>query len=562
MGASIHIPSSIERTFPEVRYQLKESENGECAVMLSNIRSILNKHDELEAFISLHNPGIVALTETWLTEDVGNAELSITGYNLFRADRAAGRGGGGVMFYIKTCYPTTILSTSQDPEGFYESLWCRVKVSHGCPKTIGVLYRSPGARPPLMLEDLNKFMNGDHFLLLGDFNMPNVDWETCSMSSKDSFTEEVCTSIFDQGLFQHVRSSTRVLDEQSSTLDLILSPRETDMERIEYMAPLGRSDHLVLLARWKTSTPFTQIIKSRPNVWRIPFDDMRREVERVQWIGDDVQTLWSNFKDTLCQLTDKFAPVQYTRRHARGPPWFDKELRSALKRRNRLWQRFRTTGEGYTLYKIERNSCTSLKINKRRTYEERLSVESVTAPKRLYAYLKRRTRAPSGIPSLVALNETAETVDDKADMLAKQYSSVYAVAQDDSLSFSVLDSRMDFTSFSETEVLTELTRLNAQKSPGPDNLHPLVLKRLADIICVPLTRLFNISVQEGRLPYEWKQAIISPQHKGGSRQNPANYRPVSLTSVVCKVMERLITRRMQTYLERAGLLSKSQHGFR
>lgn len=110
-------------------------------------------------------------------------------------------------------------------------------------------------------------------------------------------------------------------------------------------------------------------------------------------------------------------------------------------------------------------------------------------------------------------------------------------------------------------MLVERTRLNTQKSPGPGNPHPLVLKRLADIICVPVNKLFNASVQESRLPHGWKPAIISPRYKGGSRQDPTNYRRVSLTKMVGKVMERLITKRTQAHLNDAGLVNKSQLRF-
>ena len=108
-------------------------------------------------------------------------------------------------------------------------------------------------------------------------------------------------------------------------------------------------------------------------------------------------------------------------------------------------------------------------------------------------------------------------------------------------------------------MLTALQQLNSHKSPGPDDLHPLVLKELASAIAAPLTRLFNMSLEQGKLSSQWKLAHISPRYKGGPRQLAGSYRPISLTCIACKVMERLIARRLQSYLEEHGLLTTSQH---
>ena len=78
------------------------------------------------------------------------------------------------------------------------------------------------------------------------------------------------------------------------------------------------------------------------------------------------------------------------------------------------------------------------------------------------------------------------------------------------------------------------------KSPGPDGVHPRVINELADCISILLSTIFNTSLTTGKLPIEWKQANISPIHKKGSKKLPQNYQPVSITSVVGKIMEEII----------------------
>nr|VZI00015.1 unnamed protein product [Spirometra erinaceieuropaei] len=110
-------------------------------------------------------------------------------------------------------------------------------------------------------------------------------------------------------------------------------------------------------------------------------------------------------------------------------------------------------------------------------------------------------------------------------------------------------------------VQQELLKLKEATSPGPDELPAKFLKELATELAEPLCLLFKASVDAGRLPPEWKTAWISPIHKIGSRASANNYRPVSLTSICCKVMERIIKHELMRFLEQHHQ-SDAQHGFR
>ncbi|BHF59610.1 hypothetical protein SprV_0100257100 [Sparganum proliferum] len=116
--------------------------------------------------------------------------------------------------------------------------------------------------------------------------------------------------------------------------------------------------------------------------------------------------------------------------------------------------------------------------------------------------------------------------------------------------------------FSEGIVRRELEALNESKSPGPDEIPPKLLKELASELSVPLSMLFQTSFDTGTLPIDWKLALITPLYKGGSRASTTNYRPISLTCILCKVMERIMKNELIDFLEVHGLLSNCQHGFR
>jgi hypothetical protein len=104
-------------------------------------------------------------------------------------------------------------------------------------------------------------------------------------------------------------------------------------------------------------------------------------------------------------------------------------------------------------------------------------------------------------------------------------------------------------------------RLYPDKSIGPDDLHARLLIELADDLSEPLAALFNETLQRGKLPSDWKLAFISSIYKKGSRSHAENYRPISLTSIICKVMESFIRDAILEHMVQHGLLSPRQFGF-
>ena len=106
-----------------------------------------------------------------------------------------------------------------------------------------------------------------------------------------------------------------------------------------------------------------------------------------------------------------------------------------------------------------------------------------------------------------------------------------------------------------------LHNLNPNKSQGPDNLHPKLLKNISKTLAVPLKILFDNTLIEGNILNEWKSAEVRPIFKKGDKTKPGNYRPVSLTSVVCKLMETFIKNALYKHLIDNEILSKEQFGF-
>ena len=110
-------------------------------------------------------------------------------------------------------------------------------------------------------------------------------------------------------------------------------------------------------------------------------------------------------------------------------------------------------------------------------------------------------------------------------------------------------------------VRNEIRGLNINKSCGPDEIHPRLLQELVDIISEPIVCLMNKSMETGVIPLDWKKAYVSPIYKKGARNRAENYRPFSLTCILCKLMELFIKDVVMKHLKSENLLSCKQYGF-
>ena len=119
------------------------------------------------------------------------------------------------------------------------------------------------------------------------------------------------------------------------------------------------------------------------------------------------------------------------------------------------------------------------------------------------------------------------------------------------------DQKLIDITVSKEIVEQEIDRIKKFKSPGPDEMYP----ECKEVISEPLVGVFKKSLDSGEVPEMWRQANVVPIFKKGDKTLPSNYRPISLTSVIGKIMESIIARNIREHLEKHNLINESQHGF-
>ena len=173
-------------------------------------------------------------------------------------------------------------------------------------------------------------------------------------------------------------------------------------------------------------------------------------------------------------------------------------------------------------------------------------------------------RDHGGIPTLRKDGIAYSTNAAKADVLNKHFATVFVHDTDISLP-EMTQSPYPYLSPIEidiTEVAGLLKQIDPFKAAGPDDIPSRLLKEVASELSPSVTVLFNVSLQQGNIPDDWKKALVTPLFKKGNRNNPVNYRPISLTSVCCKLLERIIYSNIISHLNEHNILSDAQFGFR
>ena len=203
----------------------------------------------------------------------------------------------------------------------------------------------------------------------------------------------------------------------------------------------------------------------------------------------------------------------------------------------------------------------------KRKFESQIARNCKSDPKVFWTHIRRRLKTKDGIsPLLEGINDKNSMKfkdEEKANILQKQFASVFTREPPGEIPQlkERTDVKLDSITVTRDMVQTQILNLNANKSCGPDEINYRLLIELADYISLPLTLLFNKTLKVGEIPVDWKRANITPIYKKGAKCKAENYRPISLTSIICKIMESFIKDIVMDHLRTNNLLSSKQYGF-
>ena len=463
-----------------------------------------------------------------------------------------------------------------------ESVWCEVRLTGSDKLLVGCVYRSPNSNRENDVKintTLHKANSSgySHVLVCGDFNHSSLNWrDSTSPTDVNHPASFFMEAVRDSFLVQHVTEPTHYRgDNMPNTLDLIFTNESGMLDCLKYMAPIGKSHHSSLKMDFCCYTNASNTSKDRHIYDKGDYDSMREMMRSREWemeLSDKtVDERWTTTMGAINDATRKCIPKR--RSNGKGiikkmkPIWMDEKVTAAVKRKTEAYTKYRQSREG-TDYINYRRAANRVKAEVRkavRTFEKRIATEAKKNPKAFFNYAMSKMKTRTGVSDLEYPDgRMAHTDVEKAELLNSFFSDVFT--KEDLVTTPTFERRVyrepltDITT-NDDIVAAVLGRLKPNKSPGGDGLHPRVLVELKNEMATPLRMIFTRSLQEGRLPPSWKEANVTPIYKKGKRHIPGNYRPVSLTSMAGKCMERLIRDAIMTHMTENDLLSPKQHGF-
>ena len=534
----------------------------DLSILYFNARSILPKFDELQAVCLTLDPDIICITETWLSSDIEDQEIVLSGYYSCRLDRNR-HGGGLVIFYRSTLGYKPVLSGSNDLELSIVSFH-----KDNCKVCIALFYRPPSS-PFCTFDNFCTILHSldpallSNFVLLGDFNM---DFYNPHHPLYPRLTTLMSTFSLTQVVSQH----THFGPHGRSLIDLVLLSQPSQLQSCSVIPPLGNSDHhgIILSLKWRLLRK--SVVSKKRSVWRYKHADFTRAcslLNSVDWdqvLSMNINLSWDTWRDNFMEVMERCIP-RATLPERRNLPWLDKSIVQAIKRRNCLYSKQkRTNNPRLTLkYTQLRNQVTAKLRQAKRSYFRRLKNAS---SRDFWKSLKYLNKKQTTFPELTYRGVVMSTASEKANT----FNTFFATCFNQSFPQLTLEYAPDLPPqdcpaemlCTEVDVFNMLNALDTTKACGPDGITGKMLKMTASSITPVLTKLFNLSIATGTVPTAWKTSTVVPVPKcSANTSDPSNYRPISLLSICDKLLERHISHLLISFLASSCPLSSSQWGF-
>ena len=552
-----------------------------------NADTLTNKMAEFQFIVKTQQPDIIGVNEVLpknFNRQIYKEEFQLENYEMVAHSNIDENKGRGSLLYLEKSLINKQIHI-EPGNAFEENILTEISLDENEVLLCGLFYRRGESSTEnddnlIKLFDNIKEKEYTHTLLFGDFNLPGIDWKSWSspISNINHIENKFIECARDCYLFQHITEPTRLRGtDQPSTLDLVFTSEENMIEKVEITAPLGRSDHSIInfnfIAKNSPKPPKIQTLFHKGD-YKALADELNVDWEaELKKFPENVEYQWKYFSDKYNEAVNKHIPKKIMLVNGKPKKKFtiplSQENLRKIKHKNNLWSKKRknlASEEQQLNYNRLRNQIRSLTRKSKKLFEKEIAKKSKSNPKSFWKYAQSKLKTKSGIPDLqkTGKNEYTKNDDEKANLLQDFFSSVFTNEPPGDLpefkdrEYEEKLLTMDIT---VDMVKSKIKNIKINKSPGPDQMHPRVLHEINNSICTPIAIIFNTSLRNSTLPVEWKEANVSAIYKKGNKSDPGNYRPVSLTSIVCKLLESFIRDEIMKHMKTNNLFSDKQFGF-
>ncbi|XP_066931168.1 uncharacterized protein [Clytia hemisphaerica] len=428
LAASEFSASSIENNLPKKKVS-------KLRIVICNFQSIYNKNEELSNYLITNDIDILIGTETHLSCNILNSELiPKTGYQIVhRCDRNDGY--GGVIIIAKESLITEPIKASNS----HQIIAVKVETFQK-PIIISSCYRSPNSSIQenndlvQSINNLSKKFKSNPQFIGGDFNLPDVDWESYTITGSQyprALNEQYLEAFDINSLSQAVNFPTR----QKSILDLLITNRPSFIESCRPTPGFG--DHqTAVLADVYCHPKRQRPVQRKIYLWnRANFDQMKQDVRQAsdQFLENKttdtpINNLWLKFKNIITTAQESNVPCKNsTKRY--NQRWFNQSCRSAVRKKQRLYNRYKRTKQSadWNKYiKAAKKARLTCKQTCDKFINDNFLSEHKSNPKKFYSYIKSKKQDNIGITSLLSNGNTFTDDTQIAKILNNQFLSVFS----------------------------------------------------------------------------------------------------------------------------------------
>lgn len=517
-----------------------------------------NKRDDLSSVIDTCSADVVLLTETWLSSAIHDFEIlhCEAGYKIYRSDRTGSR-GGGVLIAVRDTFISSAIMVDTNLE------FVSACVFTGHRKFIFSVCYKPPQSSTAFCQELHDVLNKltvrfpkCPLFLFGDFNLPSIIWSTDPPSLVENSIE--CSSFLnvclDFNLKQLVLQPTRCSPHSANVLDLLLTTTPELVSPLVFMP--GLSDHCFIHCSIHAHLPCTKQVKFIKDYKNANFAAINNEL--ANFITDympgfytrTIQENWFMFKEKVAFLIDRYIPKKQILSSSKAP-WFNAHLKRLLNKKKRIFRRAKVvmTPERWHAYFVAEQEYKNAIAQAKNVFH------NITLPTLLKDNPRQFWNVVRGSRSttfhLLDSNGDAVSNRDCCNVMNDVFVSCFSGATPFSMP-SVEDLSffpMDFISVDSSGVCRIIEKMKLSSSAGNDGINSKFLKNTKLYSSIILAELFSQSLQSSTLPDDWKVGKVVPLHKSGNTHSPLNYRPISLTSVPCKLLEHIIYSNLVSFLE-------------
>lgn len=403
--------------------------------------------------------------------------------------------------------------------------------------------------------------------ILGDFNMDQLTWHQPTAGRQPNAIQRkfslFCTS---WDLHQLVNRPTR----GQNMLDLILTTHPERYGDITIEPPLVNSDHDTIICHMvHLHSPSKAVLASTRSFDQADFNAIKLHLSRCHWPTlfagcTTVNDYWSVFFSIMRGLIDAFVPLRHQGQGRKSV--LPKEIRQAIHAKRRARKRWMRSPNQLTKsrYNSASRQCSHIVRSYIATQEANLLNMK---PSKFYAYVSKLLHPCASDIFLQSPAGPVTKAEDICKVLSCEFARNFAIPSSYSYGahvceqLSVEQPTLTIVNIDEATVRRTLEQLK-NSAPGPDGLPASLLKELASYIALPLTIIFQQSMHQACIPDAWREALVIALYKNkGGRHDPASYRPISLTSTVCKIMERIVGNQLRAFLVGNNRACQEQHGF-